>query len=84
LACKGKSFAILLLIYIFVREMNSLNLNALSVQEMNTAEMWATEGGIGLLPYVLGGLLTGFLYDVFSDPKASASAFRDGLNGRYY
>jgi hypothetical protein len=62
--------------------MKQFDLKSLGVQELNEQEASVINGGF-VLPFLLGLVIGGFIYDVCFNPSSAADAFADGYNAAY-
>lgn len=60
--------------------MKNLKGNAM-MQEMNLQEMKEVNGG--LLGFLIGAIVGGFIYDCLSEPGDCINGFRDGVNSNF-
>lgn len=60
--------------------MRVLDKNAM-IQEMSAQEMRELNGG--LIQFLIGAIVGGFIYDCISDPGSCINGFRDGVNSNF-
>ena len=59
--------------------MKNLNLNAYGVSEMRNAEMREIDGG-WIIPFILGAIVGGMIYDLVNNTAECCAAMSDGYN----